>query len=99
MTISSLLNVMGFLLTSSAAIILLEPVAVWKGEFREEISLIASGFAVLAIGFMWQIFVDMGLIYQFGNFLMVLGTLPLVIGSSRLFRFTTIEKGADAAHA
>lgn len=99
MTIFSLLNVMGFLLTSSAAIILIEPVAIWKGDFQEEISLISSGFAVLAIGFLWQIFVDMGLIYQFGNFLMVLGIVPLAIGASRLFRFTTIEKGAEVAHA
>jgi len=84
-----LLNSLGFLLALGASVKIVKMLAIWQGILRSELALIGWGFLLLAIGFLWGIGTTIGLLPNFGNVLFVLGMTPLVLGSSRIFTFTS----------
>lgn len=99
MNLAIYFHIMGVILAGSACIAIGRTAMSWRGPFRDELMLIAAGFGVFAIAFLWQIFKNFGTpeaIFFGGmaDLLFLFAIAPLAIGASAIFAFT-LPSGQD----
>lgn len=98
MNIGIYFHIMGLVLAGGACVAIGKTAMVWRGPFRDELMLIATGFGVFGTAFFWQILKNIGtpeamFLGNMADFLFLIAIAPLAIGASAIFTFTEVPSG------
>jgi hypothetical protein len=85
-------HLMGFIIAGSACIAIGRTAKIWRGPFRDELTLMAAGFGVFAVAFVWQVFKNFGtpealFLGNMADSLFLFAIAPLAIGASAIFTY------------
>lgn len=92
-----ILDIFAFVITVGASCAVGKTTLIWQGAYKQELKMITGGFVILAVGFLWRTFGNLGIVPLIGDTLVVLGVVPLAMGASTIFSFSPSSAAPQGA--